>query len=227
MCAVTTTLSRSTRKSSRSSVLVLPTIEPMGSDSHRAVDAIGRRVVVLEREPLDLGVQSVPEGVRIVRENARTTSALLGLARSPVTSPAQYPVGENAAQRSEGRAASRGPGLASFTGLSPAGRHAAAGSRWRQDRCLSQRRFWDSGLCPLQASTGAAGRPESNARSRIRTCDLWLRRPALYPLSYARPGHDSSGPSGRPWIITAWISQSCSWGRPARCRQFSGLPRAC
>jgi hypothetical protein len=28
----------------------------------------------------------------------------------------------------------------------------------------------------------------ANARSRIRTCDLWLRRPALYPLSYARSG---------------------------------------
>jgi hypothetical protein len=32
-----------------------------------------------------------------------------------------------------------------------------------------------------------AGLPGS-ARSRIRTCDLWLRRPALYPLSYARSG---------------------------------------
>jgi hypothetical protein len=32
-----------------------------------------------------------------------------------------------------------------------------------------------------------AGRKRST-RGRIRTCDLWLRRPALYPLSYARFG---------------------------------------
>jgi integrase len=31
----------------------------------------------------------------------------------------------------------------------------------------------------------AAGKKPST-RGRIRTCDLWLRRPALYPLSYAR-----------------------------------------
>ena len=34
-------------------------------------------------------------------------------------------------------------------------------------------------------------RPVTDARSRIRTCDLWLRRPALYPLSYARFARES------------------------------------
>ena len=47
--------------------------------------------------------------------------------------------------------------------------------------------------------------PDVHARSRIRTCDLWLRRPALYPLSYARlqpilEGRASRPPSGTPAV---------------------------
>ena len=37
------------------------------------------------------------------------------------------------------------------------------------------------------ASAGESlSRGNASTRGRIRTCDLWLRRPALYPLSYAR-----------------------------------------
>ena len=40
-------------------------------------------------------------------------------------------------------------------------------------------------LPPKPEKRPRAGRKRST-RGRIRTCDLWLRRPALYPLSYAR-----------------------------------------
>ena len=38
------------------------------------------------------------------------------------------------------------------------------------------------------ARKGCSGAPD-----RIRTCDLRLRRPTLYPLSYRRAGHDHTG----------------------------------
>ena len=37
-----------------------------------------------------------------------------------------------------------------------------------------------------EAQKSASAGKTSSTRGRIRTCDLWLRRPALYPLSYAR-----------------------------------------
>ena len=40
---------------------------------------------------------------------------------------------------------------------------------------------------PRRRSNMAFGAPD-----RIRTCDLRLRRPTLYPLSYRRAGHDDS-----------------------------------
>ncbi len=43
-------------------------------------------------------------------------------------------------------------------------------------------------LVVLNDETPPAVRGLSSARGRIRTCDFWLRRPALYPLSYARSG---------------------------------------
>jgi hypothetical protein len=54
-------------------------------------------------------------------------------------------------------------------------------------RMLFPRGLFEGAPNPLagaQKSTSAA--ENASTRGRIRTCDLWLRRPALYPLSYAR-----------------------------------------
>ena len=45
---------------------------------------------------------------------------------------------------------------------------------------------------PMMTDAGRGGAPD-----RIRTCDLRLRRPTLYPLSYRRAGAESTAP-GRP-----------------------------
>jgi hypothetical protein len=49
--------------------------------------------------------------------------------------------------------------------------------------------------CGLRARTGAgaAGKGCNGAPDRIRTCDLRLRRPTLYPLSYRRAKLDHTG----------------------------------
>jgi hypothetical protein len=49
--------------------------------------------------------------------------------------------------------------------------------RWRED-------IHGAGCSPHQCNQGCG--KKRSTRGRIRTCDLWLRRPALYPLSYAR-----------------------------------------
>ena len=68
-------------------------------------------------------------------------------------------------------------------------------------------------------SSGKCGRIDvalvegSDARSRIRTCDLWLRRPALYPLSYARSGAILE-PRGCPVRHAGVLSARIEDGRP-------------
>jgi hypothetical protein len=63
---------------------------------------------------------------------------------------------------------------------------------------------------PRHATRGRGGREQlrGDARSRIRTCDLWLRRPALYPLSYARSSL-SLEPNGSG--TTACVERRSDW----------------
>ena len=53
---------------------LVPRVKPLASDSHGGADAAGWRMVLLEREPLDLGVKSVPESVGIALERCEPLS---------------------------------------------------------------------------------------------------------------------------------------------------------
>src|SRR4051794_9117796 len=46
----------------------VPGVKPCVPDPHSTLYAVGGSVVVLKREPLDLGMNGVPEGVTIFRE---------------------------------------------------------------------------------------------------------------------------------------------------------------
>jgi hypothetical protein len=59
----------------------------------------------------------------------------------------------------------------------------------------------------------------ADARSRIRTCDLWLRRPALYPLSYARSEPILEGKGYGP--AAAWMRVNVP---SKRCHTAAALP---
>ncbi len=56
------------------------------------------------------------------------------------------------------------------------------GVDWAQDRAAARHRLKH----PQEAESPAGAGPSTSAPGRIRTCDLLLRRQALYPLSYGR-----------------------------------------
>ncbi len=73
----------------------------------------------------------------------------------------------------------------------------------------------------VEFGSSSTDRPEDSAHGRIRTCDTWLRRPVLYPLSYVGDSDISPIPLfAPPGPVTGHYT-----GFPLKTRGYEGRTR--